>query len=218
MVATATMNNDFKAEDLDIMLNLHFNNIHQEMKEYAKINNVPIIQDEGLAFLETIIAIKRPKKILEIGSAIGYSATRMAMVSGSEVITIERDMKMYDEAIKNIKKLNLEDKIKVIFKDALDSFEDVKNEKFDMIFIDAAKGQYINFFNLYEPLLNDDGIIVTDNMLFHGLVLSDEEIKSRSLRGLIRKLKNYHSFLLNNPNYRTSIFNIGDGMSVSCKK
>lgn len=216
-IVNARMNKEFNLEDLVPMLNLHFNNIHNEMREYAKENNVPIIQDEGLAFLESIVAIKRPKKILEIGSAIGYSSTRMSLVCDSEVITIERDEKMYNEAIKNIEKLNLTEKVKVIFMDALDAFKEVENEKFDMIFIDAAKGQYTNFFNLYSPLLTDDGVIVTDNMLFHGLVLSDDEIKSRSLRGLVRKLKNYHSFLLENPNYRTSIFNIGDGMSITTK-
>lgn len=211
-------NNEFKKEDLAIMLNLHFNPIHEEMRQYAKEHNVPIIQDEGLAFLESIIQIKRPKRILEIGSAIGYSSTRMSLVCGSSVVTIERDKTMYDEAIKNINKLGLSDKVHVIFKDALDAVLDVGNEKFDLIFIDAAKGQYINFFNLYEPLLNDDGVIVTDNMLFHGLLLNDDEIKSRSLRALIRKLRNYHNFLLDNPNYNTSIFNIGDGMSISTKK
>lgn len=212
------MNNEFKSEDLAVMLNLHFNEIHQEMKDYAKENDVPIIQDEGLAFLESIVAVKRPKRILEIGSAIGYSASRMSMVCGSEVVTIERDPKMYEEACKNINRLGLANKVRIIFKDALDALEDVGEEKFDMIFIDAAKGQYTNFFNLYAPLLSDDGVIVTDNMLFHGLVLSDDEIKSRSLRGLVRKLRNYHNFLLDNKDYKTSIFNIGDGMSITTKK
>lgn len=217
-IATATMNNEFKSEDLAVMLNLHFNEIHQEMKDYAKENSVPIIQDEGLAFLESIVAVKRPKRILEIGSAIGYSASRMSMVCGSEVVTIERDPKMYEEASKNINRLGLANKVRIIFKDALDAIEEVGEEKFDMIFIDAAKGQYTNFFNLYAPLLSDDGVIVTDNMLFHGLVLSDDEIKSRSLRGLVRKLRNYHTFLLDNKDFRTSIFNIGDGMSITTKK
>lgn len=217
-IATATMNNEFKSEDLAVMLNLHFNEIHQEMKDYAKENSVPIIQDEGLAFLESIVAVKRPKRILEIGSAIGYSASRMSMVCGSEVVTIERDPKMYEEASKNINRLGLANKVRIIFKDALDALEEVGEEKFDMIFIDAAKGQYTNFFNLYAPLLSDDGVIVTDNMLFHGLVLSDDEIKSRSLRGLVRKLRNYHNFLLDNKDFRTSIFNIGDGMSITTKK
>ena len=217
-IATATMNNEFKSEDLAVMLNLHFNEIHQEMKDYAKENSVPIIQDEGLAFLESIVAVKRPKRILEIGSAIGYSASRMSMVCGSEVVTIERDPKMYEEASKNINRLGLANKVRIIFKDALDALEEVGEDKFDMIFIDAAKCQYTNFFNLYAPLLSDDGVIVTDNMLFHGLVLSDDEIKSRSLRGLVRKLRNYHTFLLDNKDFRTSIFNIGDGMSITTKK
>lgn len=204
--------------NLDELLNLKFNPIHEQMKLYAKDNNVPIIQDSGLAFLETIIKLKRPKKILEIGTAIGYSATRMAMVENSMVITIERDNNMYNEALKNISLLGLNDLVKVIYKDALEAYDDVKDNAFDMIFIDAAKGQYINFFNLYSPLLKEDGIIVCDNMLFHGLVMDDSIVKSRSLRGLIRKLKNCHEFLLNHPNYDTSIFDIGDGMSVSVKK
>lgn len=202
----------------DELLNLKFNEIHESMREYAKVYDVPIIQDPGLAFLESIIKIKKPKNILEIGTAIGYSSSRMALSSNAHIYTIERDKEMYDLALDNINKLGLKDRITVIFKDANEAFDDVKDVSFDLIFIDAAKGQYTNFFKLYEPLLSSDGIIVCDNMLFHGLVLSNEEIKSRSLRGLIRKLKAYHEFLLNNESYETSIFDIGDGMSISVKK
>lgn len=206
---------EFKDEPL---LNLKFNETHEAMREYAKEFNVPIIQDEGLAFLESIIRIKKPKTILEIGTAIGYSATRMALACDAQIYTIERNIDMYNKALENIKTLNLEDRIKVIFKDASEAFSDLADLHFDLIFIDAAKGQYTNFFNLYTPLLNDGGVVVCDNMLFHGLVESDEEIKSRSLRGLIRKLKAYHEYLLNNEAYDTSIFEIGDGISVSVKK
>lgn len=207
-----------KDNDLAEMLNLSFNDIHTQMRLYAKENNVPIIQDEGLAFLESIIRIKRCKNILEIGTAIGYCASRMQIASGGNVVTIERDLKMYEEATKNIKLLNFENNVKIVFKDALDSFDDVKNNKFDLIFIDAAKGQYQKFFEIYEPLLSEDGIIVCDNMLFHGLLDEDAEIKSRNLKSLIRKIKGFHDFILSNEKYDTSIFNIGDGMSVSTKK
>ena len=202
------------------LLNLSFSDFDLELKNYAKENNVPIIFDEGLAFLETVIRLYKPKRILEIGTAIGYSAMRMNRVCSSLVTTIERNPKMYEEALKNVAKAGLEDSIEIIFKDALEAFDDVKHHKFDMIFIDAAKAQYIKFFNLYTPLLNEGGIVVCDNMMFHGLV-NDEasyEKQTRSVRGLIRKLAAFHSDLLNNKDYDTSIFNIGDGMSVSVKK
>ena len=167
-----------------------------------------------------IIRLYKPKKILEIGTAIGYSAIRMSQVVGSEIVTIERNEAMYNEAIKNIEKAGLANKIKVVYKDALEAFDDVKDNEFDMIFIDAAKAQYTKFFNLYTPLLSDKGIVVCDNMLFHGLVEDEAnyENQSRSVRGLIRKLLAFHQNLLENKEYTTSIFDIGDGMSVSVKK
>ena len=200
--------------------NLKFSSFELELKEYAKENNVPIIFDEGLAFLEMIIRLYKPKKILEIGTAIGYSAIRMSQVVGSEIVTIERNETMYTEAVKNIEIANLSNKIKVVYKDALEAFDDVKDNEFDMIFIDAAKAQYTKFFNLYTPLLADKGIVVCDNMLFHGLVEDEAnyENQSRSVRGLIRKLLAFHQSLLENEDYTTSIFDIGDGMSISVKK
>lgn len=204
----------------DNLLNLEFNDLDFKLKEYAKINHVPIIIDSGLALLECVIAISKPKKILEIGTAIGYSAIRMARVCGSEVYTIERNIDMYNEALKNISLANLDDKIHLIFNDALESFDLVKDNEFDLIFIDAAKAQYTKFFDLYTPLLSKNGIVVCDNMLFHGLVENDEayQEQSRAVRGLIRKLKSFHEALLENPNYKTSIFEIGDGVSISIKK
>lgn len=202
------------------LLNLEFDSLDLELKAYAKENNVPIIFDEGLAFLESIIALNQPKKILEIGTAIGYSAIRMNKVCDSEIYTIERNENMYIKATENIKKANLENKIHIIFEDALNAFSHVENIQFDMIFIDAAKAQYLKFFDLYTPLLKTKGVVVCDNMLFHGLVDNSEDYdkQSRSVRGLIRKLSNFHKALLENKDYKTSIFDIGDGMSISVKK
>lgn len=202
-------------DDLKRMNNINFSDYFLKMKEYAKENNVPIIQDEGLAFLLTLVRIKKPIRILEIGTAIGYSASMMAN-EGCLVYTIERDAKMYEQAMLNVENLGLSDKVKVIFKDALEAFDLVKEYEFDMIFIDAAKAQYTNFFNLYSPLLSPTGIIVTDNMLFHGVKM--EDAKTRALRGLIRKLNSYTNFLLDNPNFKTTIFNLGDGMAVSTRR
>ena len=202
------------------LLNLKFDEFDLKLKDYAKENNVPIIFDDGLAFLETIIRLYKPKRILEIGTAIGYSAIRMHKVCGSYVTTIERNEKMYAKATEHVKESGFSDYINVIFKDALEAFDNVKEETFDMIFIDAAKAQYTKFFDLYTPLLSKGGIVVCDNMLFHGLVENDEEYmnQTRAVRGLIRKLANFHKVLLENEDYDTSIFEIGDGMAVSVKK
>lgn len=202
-------------DDLAAMLNLSFNNVHEEMREYAKENNVPIIEDSGLAFLETIIKIKQPKNILEIGTAIGYSSTRFSLVNNSDVYTIEKNKDMYEKASFYIDKLGMKNKVHQVLGDALLTFDEVSDKRYDIIFIDAAKAQYKNFFELYSPLLNKGGIIITDNMFFHGLVFSSNDDKSRNLRALVRKLKTYHDFLFENEKYTTKVFNIGDGIAIT---
>lgn len=198
--------------------NLKFDDFDLSLKEYAKINHVPIILDEGLNFLINIIKSSNAKNILEVGAAIGYSSINMVKRSNAQVTTIERDDNMYNEAIKNIKLANLEDKIKILHMDALEAFDEVKNEKFDLIFIDAAKAQYQKFFETYEKLLNPNGIIICDNMNFHMLKEKDQTELSRSVRGLIRKLASFEAWLLSNDNYDTTIYDIGDGLSISIRK
>ena len=189
----------------------------KEIREYAKDNKVPIMQPEGIDFLTTFIIKHQIKSVLEIGTAIGYSAIMMSLCSPTlKVATIERDEERYLEAIKNIKKLNLENRVTLIFNDALKT---KINEKYDLIFIDAAKAQNIKFFELFERNLNEGGFIITDNMYFHGLVKkSEKEIKSRNVRGIVRKIKDYITFLKENDNYNTTIYEIGDGIAVSEKK
>lgn len=185
-----------------------------EIKNYALENDVPIMMDEGISFLTDYIKSNNVKNILEIGSAIGYSAIMMALVDPSiKVVTIERDEERYKEAVKNVKKLNLDKQITLIYGDALD----VKIDGlFDLIFIDAAKSQSIKFFNIYSGNLSDNGAIITDNLNFHGYVLMDpKEIKSRNLRALVRKIKNYISFLKENKDYKTTFYDLGDGISVT---
>lgn len=187
------------------------------IKNYALENNVPIMQDDGINYLTNYIKKNKIKKILEIGTAIGYSAIMMCLVDNDiEVTTIERDEKRYLEAIKNVKKFKLEDRINLIYNDALE----VKiNEIYDLIFIDAAKAQNTKFFEKFERNLRDGGSIITDNMYFHGLVFKDEEdIGSRNLRQLVRKVKNYTLFLEKNNKYDTEFLNIGDGLAISIKK
>ena len=189
----------------------------REMREYAKRENIPIMQEEGIDYLTTFIISHQIKEVLEIGTAIGYSAIMMALCYPKIKITsIERDEKRYLEALKNVKMFGLEDRIKLLFRDALD----VKiSDKFDMIFIDAAKGQNTNFFKKFESNLNDHGFIITDNMYFHGYLKKDEsEIKSKNLRALVRKIRDYHTFLADNKDFSTKIYEVGDGIAVSEKK
>lgn len=180
---------------------------------YAKENNVPIIQKDGLNFLIEYIKQKNVKTILEIGTAIGYSSINMALVSDDiQITTIERNEKMYKQAIKNIKDFNLENRINVIYGDALDT---VVQGKYDLIFIDAAKAQYIKFFEKYKQNLQINGTIITDNLNFHGLALHPEEIHSKNLKALVRKINNYKDFLINNKKFNTTFYEIGDGIAVS---
>ena len=186
----------------------------RDMKKYALDNNVPIMTEGGIDYLTKYIRKNKVKRILEIGSAIGYSAILMCSVSDDIfVTTIERDEKRYMEALKNIKKAHLEDRIELIYNDALEV--SVKG-KYDLIFIDAAKAQNQKFFEKFEKNLEFDGTIITDNMNFHGLVNKDlEEIESRNLRQLVRKIKDYREFLKNNKKFSTDFLDIGDGIAIS---
>ena len=188
-----------------------------EIKKYALDNKVPIMQDEGIDYLINYIKDNKIETILEVGTAIGYSSIMMALSNPKiKITTIERNHDSYLEAVKNIKRMKLENQITLIFKDALDvELED----KFDLIFLDAAKAQNIKFFEKFEYNLNPKGTIITDNIYFHGLVEQDESsIESRNVRGIVRKLKNYIEFLENNKRYSTEILKIGDGVSISKKK
>lgn len=185
----------------------------KEMKEYAEDNNVPIITDEGIDYIRNYIKENNIKRILEVGAAIGYSSILMALTDEEITITtIERDEKRYLEAVKNIKKFHLQERITLLYKDAFDVELD---EEFDLVFIDAAKAQNTKFFEKFSKNLAKQGTIITDNMNFHGLVEDESKIESRNLRALIRKVKAYHEFLENNEDYKTEFLNIGDGLAVS---
>ena len=185
----------------------------EELEKYAKENNVPIIQKDGLNFIVDYIRNNNIKKILEIGTAIGYSAINMALINPEiQITTIERNKEMYDKAHLNIKKFNLEKRINIIFGDALTT---KINGKYDLIFIDAAKAQYIKFFEKYKVNLNKNGIIITDNLNFHGLTNNIENIQSKNLKALVKKINNYKEFLKENQEFNTKFYEIGDGIAVS---
>lgn len=188
-----------------------------DIKKYAKDKSVPIMMEDGIKFLTNYIKETKRYNILEIGTAIGYSSILMALQDENiKVTTIEKDEVRYKEALKNIKNLGLENRINPIFNDALNV---TLNDTYDLIFIDAAKSKNEEFFIKFSNNLKEDGVIITDNINFHGLTNKDlSEIKSRDLRGLVRKIKNYKEFLINNKAYKTTFYDVGDGISISKKR
>lgn len=215
VVATRTLINQ-KDEYQDKLLNVSYNEKLLEMIKYARENDVPIMQNEGIAFLIMLLNVKKPLRILEIGSAIGFSSSVMALNSNATIDTIERDINMISECKKNHLELGLTDRINLIEGDALNTLEYVKDNKYDFIFIDAAKAQYVKFFEMYSPLLAKDGVILSDNLYFHDLLF--EEVNNRDLRQLVRKVGTYNDFLINHPDFETHIFKVGDGVGVSTRK
>lgn len=186
------------------------------LEKYAKAHNVPIMQPEGIEFLVDYIKKNNVRRILEIGSAIGYSAIKMAKVdSNIKVTTIERNEELYNIALQNIKDYEVASQITLINEDAL--IVNVEGE-FDLIFIDAAKAQYIKFFEKYQNNLSKNGVIISDNLNFHGLTDDVENIQSKNLKALVRKINNYKDYLKNNENYLTIFLNIGDGISITRRK
>jgi predicted O-methyltransferase YrrM len=195
----------------------NFETIIAEMRRYAEANNVPIIEDDSIKFINKYIELNNVKSILEIGTAIGYSAMLMASASPDvEVTTIERDDKKYREAVKNINRAKLDKRIEIVYNDALDV--NLAGHKYDLIFIDAAKGQYIKFFEKFENYLNPGGVIISDNLKFHGLVKEKDRIESRNVKQLVGKIEKYIEFLKGNDKYITKFYDIGDGLSVSFRK
>lgn len=189
--------------------------ILNEMEAYALKHDVPIMQKEGIEFMRTFISEHNIKKILEIGSAIGYSAIQMALVDEDITITtIERDHNRYELAKYYVNQLNLNDRITLIEADALQA---IVSGEYDMLFIDAAKAQYIKFFERYEPYLKKGGYIISDNLSFHGFVEHPELIQSRDLRQLIRKIKWFIDYLKTRDDYETVFLKQGDGIGISKK-
>jgi predicted O-methyltransferase YrrM len=190
-----------------------------EMENYAKEHHVPIMELAGIEAMLQILRIQSPKRILEIGAAIGYSALRMAQsVKEVKIITIERDPERYQQAEKFLERSEAAEQIILIKGDALEVESQISDlGPFDAIFIDAAKGQYKKFFELYSKYLSDKGIIITDNVLFKGLVC-ETEIESKRTRNLVKKIDGFNQWLMSNPLYHTIILPVGDGVAISKKR
>lgn len=192
-----------------------------QLEAYAKEKRIPIMDPISIHFLMQMIRMKQPKQILEIGTAIGYSAIRMHdAYPETTITTIERNDDLYNQSLKNIKQFNKQQNIRVIHGDALNVLQSLANDEkkpiFDLIFIDAAKAQYKRFFKLVEPMLNDNGVIISDNVLFQGLVVENNTSHKR-LSKLANKVAEYNKWLTQLENYSTSIVPIGDGIAISMR-
>lgn len=182
----------------------------------AKEDHVPILLDEAAKLIDSWLLVQQPKQILEIGAAVGYSAIRMALVCpNAKIHTIERDPERACQAKENIEKFCLCDRITLFEGDALDLINTLEGP-YDLAFIDAAKGQYGRFFEEAYPLISENGAIVCDNMLFHGM-LGESEVPKR-YKTLVKRLKAFHQTLLNHPELTTRILSIDDGVSISIKR
>lgn len=189
------------------------------LEGYALEHRIPIIEASSMHFIKQLILIHQPKRILEIGTAIGYSALCMhEMLPEAELISIEKNEELYELASANIKAYAKNDKIKVLKGDALTLLERFsKEDMFDFVFIDAAKGQYERFFQMIDPLVRQGGLIVSDNILFRDYVTGVQEELPKRFQSLVKKLKLYNENMMKNEAYHSSIIPIGDGLLISVK-
>lgn len=188
------------------------------MKKYAVDRHVPIMEDDGIKHLTALLAEQQPRKVLEIGSAIGFSALKMAeALPDATVDTIERDEERYAKAADFIHDSGFGKQIRLFHGDALDFDLNLLAGSYDAIFIDAAKGQYERFFEKYEVLLNKGGVIYCDNMHMHGMSAMPIKEIPRRKRTMIRNLMAFKETLLTHEGYDTKLLDIGDGIMI-CKK
>lgn len=190
-----------------------------EMETYAKQNAVPIMELAAIETMLQILRIHQPKKLLEIGTAIGYSALRMAYtLPDSFIVTAEKDPERLKLAWEFLSRSGRAGQIQLLYGDALELREEIeKHAPYDFIFIDAAKGQYRKFFEMYSPYLAENGIVLTDNVLFRGLVC-EKDIQNRNKRGLVRKINDFNKWLMEHEGFDTVILPVGDGVAISRKR
>lgn len=193
-----------------------------EMEIYANDNVVPIVTRDTLALLKSIVEIKKPRKILEFGTAIGYSSIMIcdALNGDCKLTSIERNEKRYNKALENITKSGFQKQIQVIHADALESKDAVQSQTYDFVFIDAAKGQYQLFFDMVYDNVEAGGIIVSDN-IFHKAMVCETDISNveRRQRTIYRRMNDYLDFLTkSNEKFHTSLIPIGDGLAITYKK
>ena len=192
------------------------NEIIQDIKNESLDKNVPIITDEVLNYMIFTARNIKARNILEIGTATGYSGLFLAQIANENsgfLTTMEIDEIRYGKAVENFKKLGLFEKNKMIFGDALKEIPKLdKNMKYDFIFIDASKGQYLKFFEMSYELLNENGIIFIDNLMFRGLIAADKEEIPKRYKTIVRRLKEFIEKL--NEEYNFVLLPFGDGVGI----
>ena len=188
-----------------------------KIKQDALERHIPIIMDDTLEVIEKELEKNKPEKILEIGAAVGYSAMCFSkyLKENGRIDTIERDEERIKEAKENFKKVGVEDKIKLYEGDAVEILPTL-NDKYDMVFIDAAKGKYPFFLGEALRMLKDDGVIFADNILYKGYVMSD--YNKHKQRTAVTHLRQYIKETTQNPNLDTKILEVGDGLAITRKK
>lgn len=186
----------------------------QKIKEKALEEHIPIIMDDTLEVVDKILKETKPKKILEIGTAVGYSAMCFSeyLQEGGIIDTIERDEERIAEAKVNIEKVRVAEKINILEGDAVEILPTLTG-KYDMIFIDAAKGKYPFFLKEALRMLAKDGVILADNILYKGYVMSD--YNKHKQRTAVRNLREYIHEVTEDPNLETEILEVGDGLAIS---
>lgn len=190
----------------------------KELEDFASEHGVPIAQKETIKFLEFMVSMKKPLRILELGTAIGYSAIKMYEAAGTNphITTVERSEEMIALAKENIKSFNLEDKIEIKEGDCLEVLEAL-NEPYDLIFMDAGKGHYNHFLPHCLRLLKEDGIIIADNVLFRGMVASDELVKRRKIT-IVKRMRKYLDMVSEDESLITSVIPMGDGIAITKRR
>ena len=192
--------------------------IIKELEDFAQEHNVPIVREETARLIEFMVTTKKPKKILELGTAIGYSSILMALTLNGDVqiTTIERDEKMVEISSNNIRKAGLENNITIMEGDCLSILENL-NEEFDMIFIDAGHGHYCEFLPHCLRMLSKDGVIMADNVLFRGMVACNELMVKRKIT-IVKRMRKYLDMVSQDENLMTTVLPMGDGIALTVRR
>ena len=190
------------------------------MEQFAKEQHIPIMELVAIESLLQFLRMQQPKSILEVGSAIGYSAIRMAFTLPEAVLTtIEKDESRCQLAAGYLEQAELTSRIQLLHGDALEiDIDSFSQTTYDALFIDAAKGQYQRFFDKYSPLVPSGGVIYCDNMLMHGFTEIDIQEVPRRKRTMVRNLQQFTKWLMNHEQYETTFLPIGDGITISIKR
>ena len=190
----------------------------QELRDFAEDNHVPIILKDTEGLLAAIMKLKKPERVLEIGTAVGYSASFFVDCCGCEVVTIESDEESYDVAINNIEAMGFADKITVLKGDARDVLLEMQAEHgqdFDMVFIDAAKSHYKEFWDLAYPMCREESLIICDNVLMKGMTASDTFDTKGRYKTSIRRMREFVAYINGLDYADTVVLPVGDGISIS---